>query len=97
MSANKSIILETESFAAKLIHHEELAKSSPENITNFANPLNSNIEAGIETFTFKETTSQPESLDFVEALIEGIGSHEDEKHWNLVRIRYINWNNTIMS
>ena len=30
MSANKSILPETASFSAKLIHHEERAKSSPE-------------------------------------------------------------------
>ena len=68
MSATKSIISETASFAGKLIHYEERSKSSPYNLPNFNNPFTSNIEAGNDTFAFKEATSQPEILDLVESM-----------------------------
>ena len=53
MSTTKSIIPETASFVAKLLHHEERAKSSPENLPNFTNPLFSRIEEVNGTLTFK--------------------------------------------
>ena len=62
MSATKYILPETAIFAANLLHHDEISKSSPENIPNFTNNLASNIEPGNYTFTFKEYTSQPDSL-----------------------------------
>ena len=62
MSVTRSIIPERAIFVAKLLQHEERAKYSPENLTNFANPLVSNIEEGNDTFTFKEATSQPDRL-----------------------------------
>ena len=43
MYFTKYIILETASFSAKLIHHEEKSKSYPENLPNFTNPLISKI------------------------------------------------------
>ena len=63
----KFIIPETARFSAKLIHHEEKSNSPPENIPNFTNPLVSNIEEVNATFTFNESTSQPDRMDFVEA------------------------------
>ena len=57
MSFTKSIILETVSFAANLLHREEIFNYSLENIYNFTNPLASNIESGNDTFSFKEVTS----------------------------------------
>ena len=67
MYVAKSILPETASFAAKLIQYEERAKSSPDNLPNFTNPLASIMEAVNDTFTFKEATSQPDRMDFVEA------------------------------
>ena len=96
MSATKSIITETARFSAKLIHHEERAKSSPEDHPNFNNPLEPNIETGNDTFTFKEANSQPDRLDFVESTRKEIGAHEIYKHWNLVRRRGLNGKNTII-
>ena len=53
MSVANSIHPGTASFAAKMLHHEERAKYSPDNPPNFTNPLDSNIEAWNDTFTFK--------------------------------------------
>ena len=68
MTSTKSILPEIENFAAKLLHHEERAKSSPDNLPNLNNPLVSNIKEGNDTFNFKEATSQPYRLDFVESI-----------------------------
>ena len=65
MSSNKFIITETAIFSAKLIHHEEISKSSQENLTNFTNPLYSNIEAVNDTFIFKEAKIISDKLYFV--------------------------------
>ena len=65
MSATNSILPETASFAANILHHEERAKSYTENLPNFTNPLVSNIKSGNYTFTFKEATSQPDRMEFV--------------------------------
>ena len=54
------------------------------------------IEVGNDTSTFKETTSQPVRLDFMETTRKEIDTHEDDKHWTLVRRREQKWNNTIM-
>ena len=62
------ILPSTESFVAKLIHHEERAKSSPDNFPNFTNPLVPNTEEINYTFAFKEAISQPYRMDFVEAM-----------------------------
>ena len=67
MSVTKSIIIEKVSFLAKLLYHEEISKSSPDNLPKFNNPLASNIEAGNDTFTFKYATTQPDRLDFMES------------------------------
>ena len=82
MYETKPIIPETESFKAKILHHEERDKSSPENITNFNINLVSNTEEGNVNFTFKESTSKPGRLDLMEAMREEIGSHENEKPWS---------------
>ena len=97
MSATKSIITETASLAARLLHHEERAKSSPENTPNFTNPLESIVEAGNDTSPLKEPTVQPDRLGFVNAMRKEIGAHEIDKHWNLVRIRELNGKKNIMS
>ena len=68
MYSTKSILPKTVIFAAKLTHHEEISKSSPENITKFTNPLDSNIDSGNDNFTFKEDTNQPDRLEFLEAV-----------------------------
>ena len=68
MSTTKSILPETASFSAKMLHHKEIYKSSQYNLPNLTNPLDSDIEAGNDTLTFKESTSQPDRLDFVEAM-----------------------------
>ena len=44
MTVAKSILPETEMFAANLIQHEERAKSYPDKLPNYNNPLVSNIE-----------------------------------------------------
>ena len=84
MTSAKSILPETVSFAANLLHHEEIAKTYQDNLPNFKKPLVSNIEEVNDTFTFKESTIQPDRLDFVEAIIKEIDSHEEEKHYTLV-------------
>ena len=68
MTVTESILPETAIFAAKLLRHEEKAKSSQDNLTKFNNPLVSNIEEVNDTFTFKEATRQLDRLDFVEAM-----------------------------
>ena len=87
MYASNSILPETASFESKMIHHEYRARSSPGNLPNFTNPLDSSIEAGNDNFTFKEATIQPDRLEFVEAMRKEIGAHEIDKHSNLVRGR----------
>ena len=67
MYSTNYILPETDSFASKLIHHEERVKYSSDNLPNFTNPLAFSIETGNNTFTFKEATNQPDRLDFVEA------------------------------
>ena len=54
ISVTNSILPETASFITKLLHHEERAKSSPENPPNSINPLASNIDSGNDAFTFKK-------------------------------------------
>ena len=68
MYATKFIIPETESFAYKLIHHEERSKSSLENLPKFTNPLASNIKSVNYTITFKDSTSQHDRLNFVDGM-----------------------------
>ena len=97
MSVIKFILPETASFAANLIHHEERAKSSLDNIPNITNPLASNIESGNDNFTFKEDNSQPGSLGFVKYTRKETGSYEDDKHWTIVTRRGINRKNTTLS
>ena len=97
MSATKSIIPETDSFAANLLHHEDIARYSTDNLPNFVNPLDSNIKEEKYTFTFKEFTSQPDSLEFVEAIRKEICSHEIDKYWTLVIRRELNGKKTIIS
>ena len=97
MSATKSILTETASFAANLLHHEERSKSSPENLPNFTNPMASNVELVNDSFNFKKATSQPDRLEFVEARRKEICAHEIDKHWNLVIRRELNGEKTIMS
>ena len=80
-----------------LVHHEERVKSSPENLPNFTNPLASKINSGNDTFTFKEVSSQSGRLYFVEETRKEIGDHDIDKHWNLVIIRELNGERTIMS
>ena len=69
------------------MHIEERAKSSPENLPIFTNPLTSSTEALNDTFTFKDATSQPDRLDIVEETREQIGVNEIDKPWTLVRRR----------
>ena len=76
MNATKSILPETETFPDKLIHHEERAKSSPDNLSNFNNPPFSNIEELNDTFNFKEAIIQPDRLGFLESMIKDIDAHE---------------------
>ena len=68
-----------------MIHHKEKAKSSQDNLPNFTNPLVSNTEEGNLKFKFKESTSKPDRLDFVEDTRKEICAHENENNWNLVR------------
>ena len=70
-----------------MVHHEERAKSYIDNIPNFTNPLDPDIEAGSDTSTFKEPTSQPSRLDFVESTRKEICAHEIDKNYNLFRRR----------
>ena len=80
MSDTKSIIPDTVSFAAKLLHYEERANSYPYNLPNFTNPLEYKIEAVNDTFTFNKSTSQPYGLYLVEAMKKEICAHEIDKH-----------------
>ena len=84
-------------FLANLIHHEEISKSSPENLTNFTNPLIYNTGPGNDTFTFKEANSQPNMLDFVEFKIKGTSYHVDDNHWKMVSIIELKGGHTIIS
>ena len=97
MTATKYIISETSSFAAKLIHHEERAKSSPDNLPNFNNPLVYKIEGVNDNFNFKEAIIQPDRMDLVEAIRKEIEYHEADNHWDLVRRRDIYGKKTIIS
>ena len=90
ISSTNSILSETGSFAAKMLHHKEISKYLPDNLPKFTNPLAYNIEAGNENFTFKEYTSQPDMLEFLESMSKDISDHEDDRHWNLVRRRDLN-------
>ena len=63
-----------------MIHFEERSKSSPENLSSLTNPLVSNIDVGNSIFGFKEATSQPDQLEFVENIIKEIGAHEDDQN-----------------
>ena len=65
MSCTKYILPKIASFAAKLLHNEERSKCSPDNLSNFVNPLVSSKEAVHDTFSFKDATSQPASLKLV--------------------------------
>ena len=78
---------ETAIFEAKLLHHEERYKSSPGNLPNFNKTLVSNIEPFNDTYAFKEATSHPNRLEFVEEMIKEIGSHEVDRHCTLVKIK----------
>ena len=89
ISVTNSILPETASFASKLILNEEKSKSSPDNLPNLTNHLVSNIEEVNYTFTFKESTSQPERLDFVEKMRKEIGAPENDNHWTMVRRRKV--------
>ena len=80
MSATKYILPETAIFAATLLHHEGGAKSYIENLPNFTYPLASNKETGKYNLNFKESTSQPERLRFVEAMRKEICAHEIDKN-----------------
>ena len=97
MSSTKSILPETTSFSANLIHHKERPEYSPENLPNFTNPLVSNIEEGNDISTFKEFTSEPGRLEFVEEIRNAIFVHEKYKHWNLLRRRDLKKNMSIRS
>ena len=90
MSATKYILPETESFSATLLHHKGGAKSSIENLPNLTYPLASNTETGNYNFNFKESTIQPERLEFVEEISKYMSSHEYEKPWNLFNRRELN-------
>ena len=80
-----------------MLHHKKIDNSSTENLPNFTNPLYYNIEVENYTFSFKEATSQPYRLDFVETMRKEIGSNEIDKHWTLVIRRELNGENAIMS
>ena len=90
ISVTKSILPETAKFSANILYHEYISKSSPDNIPNFTNPLYSIIETGNYTFTFKETTSQPVRMGFVEAIRKEICANEIDKKYNLVIRRELN-------
>ena len=85
MSATKSILLETASFAAELLCREEKSKYYPENLPNFTNPVVSNIEKGNGTLTFKESISQYDRLEFVENMRNKIGAHKNNRNWYMRR------------
>ena len=53
MTYTNSILPEIASFEANMLHHEERANSSPENLPNSTNPMDYNIKAGNDTFIFK--------------------------------------------
>ena len=97
MSGTKSILSETERIVANLLHHEEIANSSPENLLNFTNTLVSSIQTVNYTFTFKEATSKLDRLDFMEAKRKEICAHEIDNHWTLVIKIELNDIKTIMS
>ena len=77
MYGTKAILPEIEIFADKLINHEEIYNCYPYNIPKFVNPLTSNIKTGNNTITFKEAISQPDMLEFMEAMRKLIGANED--------------------
>ena len=96
MYDTKSILPQTASFSAKLPLHEERYNSSTENIPKFTNHLVSNTERVNETFTFKESNSQHDRMEYLEKTSKEISAHENDKHWNLVRRRELNGNKSIM-
>ena len=96
MSTSQSIVPETETVAANIPHRKERSKCSPDNLPNFTDPLTYNIWGVNDDFTLKEYTSQYCMFYFLEAIRSYIGSHENNHHWNLVIIIYLNGKNTIM-
>ena len=96
MSTTNPIIPETEIFEDNLIRHEERAKYYPDNLPNLTNPLAPNIQVGNNKFTFKEASSKPARLDFVEGIRKEIFAHKDDQNWNIVIRRHLNGKNPIM-
>ena len=87
MSSTKSIIPDTASFETKMIHHEEkrqvfFIQNSQMNWPPELQHVKKNHD-----FNSKETTTQPDRLYVVEAMIKYIRANEGNKHWNLVKIR----------
>ena len=76
MTFTKSVLPETAIFAANLFNHEERAKSSPDNLPNFNNPLVYKIEGVNDNFNFKEAIIQPDRHGFLESMIKDIDAHE---------------------
>ena len=83
-------------FLAKLIHHEERAKSYTDNLSNFNNPLVSNTEEGNDNSTLKDATIQPSGLNFVETMRKEINDHEEDNHWILAQRRELYWKKNII-
>ena len=90
MYSTKSVLLRNSDFSENLLSHEERAKYSLENLTNFTNSLASKIESVNDTFNFNESTSQPERMEFLESTRKEFGAHEDDQHWNIVSKRDLN-------
>ena len=59
--------------------------------------MDSNIEEGNCIFTFRESTSQPESMYFVEAIRKEIVDNENAEHWHLFIIEELIGKNTTIS
>ena len=55
------------------------------------------IEAGNDILTFKEATSKPARLEFVEATRNKIGAQEIDKPWILIKRRELNGKKNIIS
>ena len=97
ISATKYILPKKNSFEAKLLHHEEKSKSSTDNLPNFTNSLVSNIEEANDTSPFKESTIQYGRQKCLVDMRKEIGSHENYKHWTLVRRRELNGKHSSIS
>ena len=71
------------SFAQQILARDELIERNLDGSRNFMNPISQCFAslADNEIYDFKGAMEQPDSADFVQAMLKEIADHEDKKHW----------------